>query len=117
MRQEPTTSYTVAGTTVSFVGYSISATDDVYVTHNALALQTTVPPDSSVTNAKLVDGSIATAKLADDAVTRAKMHAAIFCNKSTMVGNEALTSLLTEYAKKEYGPNNRIWGVRLFSRW
>lgn len=73
VRQEPTTSYTVAGTTVSFVGYSISATDDVYVTYNALALQTVVPPDSSVTNAKLVDGSIATAKLADDAVTRAKM--------------------------------------------
>ena len=73
VRQEPTTSYTVAGTTVSFVGYSISATDDVYVTHNALVLQTVVPPDSSVTNAKLVDGSIATAKLADDAVTRAKM--------------------------------------------
>ena len=53
VRQEPTTSYTVAGTTVSFVGYSISATDDVYVTYNALALQTVVPTDDSVTNDKI----------------------------------------------------------------
>jgi len=55
VRQEPTTSYTVADTTVSFVGYSISATDDVYVTYNALALQSVVPTDGSVSRAKIAD--------------------------------------------------------------
>lgn len=60
VRQEPTTSYTVAGTTVSFVGYTIAATDDVYVTYNALALQTVVPPDGSVSGAKLASGAAAT---------------------------------------------------------
>ena len=60
VRQEPTTSYTVADTTVSFVGYTIAATDDVYVTYNALALQNVVPPDGSVTGAKLASGAAAT---------------------------------------------------------
>jgi hypothetical protein len=52
VRQEPTTAYTVAGTTVTLTG-SVIATDDIYVVYNGLALQTTVPPDGSVTQAKL----------------------------------------------------------------
>jgi hypothetical protein len=32
---------------------SVVATDDIYVVYNALALQTTVPPDGSITSAKL----------------------------------------------------------------
>ena len=60
VRQEPTTSYTVADTTVTFVGYTIATTDDVYVTYNALALQSVVPPDGSVSGAKLATGAAAT---------------------------------------------------------
>jgi hypothetical protein len=52
VRQEPTTAYSVAGTTVTLTG-TVSATDDIYVVYNALALQTTVPPDGSITSAKL----------------------------------------------------------------
>jgi hypothetical protein len=53
VRQEPTESYDAAGTTVTLNGYTVAATDDIYVVYNALALQTSVPPDGSVTSAKL----------------------------------------------------------------
>jgi len=53
VRQEPTTAYSVSGTTVTLTG-SVVDTDDIYVVYNGLALQTTVPPDGSVTSAKLV---------------------------------------------------------------
>ncbi len=52
VRQEPTTAYSAVATTVTLTG-SVVSTDDIYVVYNALALQTTVPPDGSVTSAKL----------------------------------------------------------------
>jgi len=58
VRQEPTTSYTTNGTTLNFVGYTVAASDDIYVIFSGKALQTVVPPD----------GSVSTAKIADDAV-------------------------------------------------
>lgn len=52
VKQEPTTAYTVADTAVTLTG-SVVASDDIYVVYNSLALQTVVPPDGSVTQAKL----------------------------------------------------------------
>jgi len=54
VRQEPTTAYSIGGdgVTVTLTG-SVAASDDIYVVYNSLALQTTVPPDASVTSAKL----------------------------------------------------------------
>lgn len=54
VRQEPTTAYSVGadGVTVTLTG-SVVAADDIYVVYNSLALQTTVPPDGSVTDAKI----------------------------------------------------------------
>ena len=59
VRQEPTTAYSVSDTTVTLTG-SVVASDDIYVVYNGLALQTIVPPDGSVTSAKL-DTNIAVA--------------------------------------------------------
>jgi len=53
VRQEPTESYTVSGSTLNFNGYTVSASDDIYVIFLGKAIQTTVPPDGSVTSAKL----------------------------------------------------------------
>lgn len=64
VRQEPTTAYSVSDTTVTLTG-SVVASDDIYVVYNGLALQTILPPD----------GSVSTAKIADDAVTSAKLDA------------------------------------------
>ena len=58
VRQEPTTSYTTSGTTLSFVNYTVAASDDIYVIFLGKALQTTVPPDGSVGTAKIADSAV-----------------------------------------------------------
>jgi hypothetical protein len=62
VKQEPTTAYTVADTVVTLTG-DVVASDDIYVVYNSLALQTVVPPDGSVTSAKLASGAVTSAKL------------------------------------------------------
>ena len=57
VRQEPTTAYTVAGTAVTLTG-SVVSTDDIYVVYNALALQTSVPADGSITSAMFAPGLV-----------------------------------------------------------
>ena len=52
VRQEPTEAYSASGTTVTLTG-SVSNSDDIYVIYLARAVQTTVSPDGSVTQAKL----------------------------------------------------------------
>ena len=58
VRQEPTTSYTTNGTTLSFVGYTVAASDDIYVIFSGKAIQTTVPPDGSVSTAKIASSAV-----------------------------------------------------------
>ena len=62
VRQEPTDAYTVSGTGLTMTG-DVETTDDFYIIYLGKAIQTTVPPD----------GSVSTAKIADDAVTSAKL--------------------------------------------
>jgi len=52
VRQEPTEAYTVSGTALTMTG-NVASTDDFYVIYLGKALQTTVPPDGSVTSAKI----------------------------------------------------------------
>ena len=58
VRQEPTTSYTTNGTTLNFVGYTVAASDDIYVIFSGKALQTIVPPDGSVSTAKIASSAV-----------------------------------------------------------
>lgn len=53
VRQEPTESYTATGTTVTLQGYTVAATDDIYVLYNGLTQLSSVPADGSVSMAKL----------------------------------------------------------------
>lgn len=82
VRQEPATSYTVSGTTVTLQGYTVAATDDIYVMYSGKALQTVVPPD----------GSVGTAKIADDAVTSAKLDTNIAVAGNLDVGTIRATN-------------------------
>ena len=52
VRQEPSVAYTVAGTALTMTG-NVASSDDFYVVFQGKALQTVVPPDGSVTSAKL----------------------------------------------------------------
>ena len=53
VRQEPTESYTATGTTVTLQGYTVAATDDIYVLYNGLTQLSSVPVDGSVSDAKI----------------------------------------------------------------
>lgn len=58
VRQEPSVAYTVAGTALTMTG-NVASSDDFYVVFQGKALQTVVPPDGSVTSAKLASGAAA----------------------------------------------------------
>lgn len=77
VRQEPGEAYTVSGTGLTMTG-DVETTDDFYVVFQGKALQTTVPPDDSVTTARINDGAVTTAKLGANAVTSAKMFSGFF---------------------------------------
>jgi hypothetical protein len=63
VRQEPTEAYTVSGTGLTMTG-DVETSDDFYIIYLGKAIQTTVPPD----------GSVSTAKIADSAVTNVKIN-------------------------------------------
>ena len=52
VRQEPTDAYSVSGTALTMTG-NVASSDNFYVVYLGKAIQTTVPPDGSVTSAKL----------------------------------------------------------------
>ena len=69
--------YTVSGTALTMTG-NVANTDSFYVIFLGKALQTTVPPDGSVSTAKIADDAVSTAKLADNSVTSAKITGVSF---------------------------------------
>tara|TARA_R110000796_G_scaffold1382_5_gene5534 strand:+ start:583 stop:1365 length:783 start_codon:yes stop_codon:yes gene_type:complete len=52
VRQEPGVAYTVAGTTLTMTG-DVETTDDFYIVYQGKAVASVVPPDGSVSSAKL----------------------------------------------------------------
>ena len=70
VRQEPNEAYTTNGTTVNLTG-TVSSSDDIYVLYLAKAIQTTVPPDGSVSSVKIADGAVSSAKLQSGAAKQA----------------------------------------------
>ena len=54
VRQEPGIAYTVNGTALNMTG-NVLASDDFYVVYQGKAVQTTVPPDGSVSDNKLAN--------------------------------------------------------------
>ena len=67
VRQEPTEAYTVNGTGLTMTG-DVETSDDFYIIYLGKAIQTTVPPDGSVSTAKIADSAVSTAKIASSAV-------------------------------------------------
>ena len=59
VRQEAGVAYTVSDTALTMTG-NVANTDDFYVIYQGKALQTVVPPDASVSAAKLASGAAAT---------------------------------------------------------
>ena len=57
VRQEPTDAYTVNGTGLTMTG-DVETSDDFYIIYLGKALQTTVPPDGSVSTAKIANSAV-----------------------------------------------------------
>ena len=57
VRQEPTESYTVNGTGLTMTG-DVETSDDFYIIYLGKAIQTTVPPDGSVSTAKIASSAV-----------------------------------------------------------
>ena len=57
VRQEPTEAYTVSGTGLTMTG-DVETSDDFYIIYLGKAIQTTVPPDGSVSTAKIASSAV-----------------------------------------------------------
>jgi hypothetical protein len=57
VRQEPTEAYTVNGTGLTMTG-DVETSDDFYIIYLGKAIQTTVPPDGSVSTAKIANSAV-----------------------------------------------------------
>ena len=76
VRQEPAVAYTATGTALTMTG-NVESTDDFYVVYQGKAVQTVVPPDGSVTSAKLDTNMAVSGNLAVGTSSAAtKLHVA-----------------------------------------
>ena len=91
VRQEPTTSYTAVGTTVTLQNYTVAATDDIYVLYNGLTQLTSTVADGSVSSAKIADNAVTSAKLASGAVFTPS-YAVVSDQKTTGTGGGTSSS-------------------------
>lgn len=57
VQQEPTTAYTISGTTLSFTAAPVTGTNNIYVIHRGPAVQTVVPPAGVAIDASTVTAS------------------------------------------------------------
>jgi len=57
VQQEPTTAYTISGTTLSFTAAPVTGTNNIYVIHRGPAVQTIVPPAGVAIDASTVDAT------------------------------------------------------------
>ena len=57
VQQEPTTAYTISGTTLSFTAAPVTGTNNIYVIHRGPAVQTVVPPAGVAIDASTITAS------------------------------------------------------------
>lgn len=64
VQQQPTTAYSISGTTLTFTSAPPTGTGNIYVIHRGAAISSVTPADNTVTTAMLQDGVITQAKIA-----------------------------------------------------
>ena len=72
VRQEPTTAYTAAGTTLT-MSEAPDTGLNFYVINKSFAQVTTTPPANSISTDKILSSAVTTAKIANSAITDAKI--------------------------------------------
>lgn len=124
VRQEPGEAYTVSGTGLTMTG-DVETTDDFYVVFQGKALQTTVPPDGSVTTAKINDGSVTSAKLDTNidiagtldstGIITADAGIKLNLSSSTVTGQTVTTNTLTDFEQGTWTPTS-AYGSLTYNR-
>tara|TARA_B100000029_G_scaffold9143_1_gene9753 strand:+ start:330 stop:1208 length:879 start_codon:yes stop_codon:yes gene_type:complete len=71
--QEPTTSYTISSSTLTFASALTSSDSIDFIMVYGDVLNIGTPSDSTISTAKIIDDAVTSAKIADDAVTQAKL--------------------------------------------
>ena len=115
VRQEPGEAYTVSGSALTMTG-DVETTDDFYVVFQGKALQTTVPPDGSVTTAKIDDGAVTSAKLDTNidiagtldstGIITADAGIKLNLSSSTVTGQTVTTNTLTDFEQGTWTPTS-----------
>ena len=72
VRQEPTTAYTAAGTTLTMSEAPATGLN-FYVINKSFAQVTTTPPANSISTDKIISNAVTSAKIANSAITDAKI--------------------------------------------
>ena len=97
VRQEPTTAYTAAGTSLTLTSATTSS-DDMYCVYLGKAIQTVNPANGSVDTAQLADNAVTSAKLGTGAILQVV--------STTETSSTAITSLdtITEFISASITP-------------
>mgnify|MGYP001173592959 CR=1 FL=1 len=99
VRQEPTTAYTAAGTTLTMSEAPATGLN-FYVINKSFAQVTTNPPDGSVSTAKIVDGAVSNAKITGMAAS--KLTGALpSLDGSSLTGIESFTRATIDLSSVE----------------
>jgi hypothetical protein len=105
VRQEPGEAYTVSGTGLTMTG-DVETTDDFYVVFQGKALQTIVPPDGSVTSAKLDTNIDIAGTLDSTGIITADAGIKLNLNSATVTGQTVTTNTLTDFEQGTWTPTS-----------
>ena len=93
VRQEPTTAYTAAGTTLTMSEAPVSGLN-FYVINKSFAQVTTSIGANSVSTDKIIASAVTTAKIADNNVTVAKLPTTLDLSSNTVTLNKNASALV-----------------------
>ena len=82
-RQEPDTSYTASGNTITFTA-AVTSSDSCYLIYQGQSVGSINPPANSVGTSQIVNDGVHTANIADTAVTHAKLHTSLDLSSKTL---------------------------------
>ena len=105
VRQEPAVAYTVSGTALTMTG-NVASTDNFYVVFQGKAVGSVVPPDDSVTTARINDGAVTSAKLDTNIDIAGTLDATgiITADAGIKLGGTASANLLNDYEEGTWTP-------------
>lgn len=101
VRQEPDTSYTASGTTITFTA-AVTASDSCYIIFQGKSVGTINPPANSVGTNEVVSGGLQSGAIGDQQVTHAKLHTDMNLNSKNVTLPVATSNPSTSTTGRTY---------------